>query len=192
MTTQTIALFPLQTVLCPNGLLPLRVFETRYVDMVRDCMREETGFGVVLIRSGREVGPAATAEDIGTLARIVDWDQGKDGLLAITARGERKFRVESSSVQPNQLQIGEVSYLPDEPRLPVTEVHAPLQELLAQLIAHYGAPWTQMETHFEDARWLGHRLTELLPMDNAVKQQLLVENDPLRRLEKLQRMVAPQ
>ena len=190
MDSEQIPLFPLHTVLFPGGYLPLRVFEPRYVDMVRDCMRDATGFGVILIREGREVGRAATTAEIGTMARIVDWDQDQDGLLAITAQGDRKFRLLSSSVRPNQLQIGEVSYLAEESELQTDAQDVPLQELLRQLIEHYGAPWTTMATQFDDARWLGHRLTELLPIDTAVKQQLLVDDDPRRRLDTLLGVVA--
>ena len=192
MDTEEIPLFPLHTVLFPRGLLPLRVFETRYVDMVRDCMRDGTGFGVILIRSGREVGPAATTDEIGTMARIVDWDQGQDGLLGITALGERKFRLSSTTVQSNQLQIGEVKYLPDEPPVQTGDEDGPLRDLLEKLIEHYGSPWTEMETKFDDARWLGHRLAELLPIDNTVKQELLAETDARRRLGTLLDLIGSQ
>jgi len=93
-----IPLFPLNTVLFPGGPLPLRIFEARYVDMVSSCLKEDSPFGVLLIRDGGETGNATTHE-IGTLARIVDWYQGSDGLLGVTAVGEQRFRLLSSHRQ---------------------------------------------------------------------------------------------
>src|SRR5688572_9527850 len=104
-------LFPLNTVLFPGGPLPRRIFEPRYVDMVRDCMRDSAAFGVVLIRSGQEVGAVTSAADIGTSARIIDFNSLPDGLLGISCIGEQKFRVESRRVQPDGLNIGTVTWL---------------------------------------------------------------------------------
>ncbi|HEY7377666.1 MAG TPA: LON peptidase substrate-binding domain-containing protein, partial [Steroidobacteraceae bacterium] len=99
---EEIALFPLNTVLFPGGPLPLRIFEPRYIDMVRRCLREQRGFGVVLIRSGNEVGPAEF-ESVGTLARIVDFHALSDGLLGLVNVGERRFRVISRRRQDDGL-----------------------------------------------------------------------------------------
>ncbi len=115
MPATSIALFPLNIVLFPDGPLPLRIFETRYVDMVRRCMRGDLSFGVVLIREGGEVGPAQTF-DVGTSARITDFDQLPGGLLGLSCVGERRFRVVKRSVQPDGLHIGEVEWLPCAPR----------------------------------------------------------------------------
>src|ERR1700754_2017230 len=99
-------LFPLNTVLFPGGPLPLRIFEPRYVDMIRKCMREGAPFGVLLIRSGKEVGDVSSAADVGTSARIVDFHQMPDGLLGIVCTGEQKFRVEDRRVQADGLHVG--------------------------------------------------------------------------------------
>ena len=88
-----IPLFPLGTVLFPGGPLPLRIFEPRYLDMVSDCLRNDKAFGVCLIKDGREVGEPAQPFDVGTMAKIVDWDRTDDGLLAITALGTSRFRI---------------------------------------------------------------------------------------------------
>src|SRR6202040_504263 len=111
---EVIALFPLNIVLFPDGPLPLRIFETRYVDMVRRCMRETQTFGVVLIREGSEVGPAETF-DVGTLAKIVDFHQLSDGLLGLSCVGAQRFRIRSRSRQADGLNLGEVDYLAVEP-----------------------------------------------------------------------------
>ncbi|NIV18523.1 MAG: peptidase S16, partial [Woeseiaceae bacterium] len=111
-----VPLFPLRTVLYPGGPLPLRIFEPRYIDMVSKCIASDSPFGVLLIKSGTETGPATTY-DIGTLARIIDWYQGSDGLLGITAIGEQRFRLKASSREPDGLAIGEVEIFPTESRL---------------------------------------------------------------------------
>jgi Lon protease-like protein len=110
-----VPLFPLGVVLFPGGPLPLRIFEPRYLSMVSRCLRDDCEFGVLLIVAGREAGDVARTTGVGTLARIVDWSQGADGLLNITARGTRKFRLLAESRQPDGLHVGDVALLPPEP-----------------------------------------------------------------------------
>ena len=139
--TREIPLFPLGTVLFPGGVLPLRIFEPRYVDMISRCMREGAGFGVVLIRQGaearldREVAQPDIF-DTGTLARIVDFNQADNGLLGIVARGDSKFVVHNTWEQSDHLLLGEVEMLPEEPVGELLEEHASLVEVLQQLTAH--------------------------------------------------------
>ncbi len=123
-------LFPLNTVLFPGGPLPLRIFEPRYVDMIRKCMREGAPFGVLLIRSGKEVGEVSSAADIGTSARIVDFNQMPDGLLGIICTGEQKFRLDERRVQADGLNVGTVTWLPPEPPTPLPPQHSHLGLLL--------------------------------------------------------------
>jgi Lon protease-like protein len=189
MNQDRIPLFPLGTVLCPGGLLPLRIFEPRYVDMVRNCMREENGFGVVLIASGLEVGPAADTEGVGTLARIINFDQGTDGLLTITARGDRRFRISTSEVNANQLRVGEVEYLAETEPVQTPERFLPLIKILEQILTRIGGPWSTTDTHYQDAHWLAGRLIELLPLDNRLKQEQLEQDDPLVSLDYLQNIL---
>ena len=118
--TQNIALFPLSTVLYPDGPLPLRVFEPRYLDMVSRCMKQNVPFGVLMLLSGSEMGDAMTAT-IGTSARIIDWYQGSDGILGITAVGEQRFRLNSIDRQPDGLYIGEVEFMEAEPAQSIPE-----------------------------------------------------------------------
>ncbi len=186
MLPDSIPLFPLSTVLCPGGVLPLRIFEPRYVDMVRDCLQNDTGFGVILITSGHEVGPAAQIETIGTFSRITDFDQSDDGLLAITATGERRFVLRESTVSSNELRVGQVEYLPEpETTLTPERFHA-LVEILQQMLTGIGPPWSSMKTHYENADWLANRLTELLPIGNLLKQAQLEQDDPIQCLEYFQ------
>ena len=180
----SIALFPLNIVLFPDGPLPLRIFETRYVDMVRRCMRGDLNFGVVLIREGGEVGPAQTF-DVGTLARITDFDQLPDGLLGLSCVGERRFRVVRRSVQTDGLNVADVEWLAMEPTVPVPERHSRLADLLRSVLPQLGEVYTDIEMRLDDAAWVGHRLAEILPIPLPEKQTYLEMDDPIQRLELL-------
>lgn len=177
-------LFPLRFVLCPGGPLPLRIFEPRYLDMVGRCLKSNSGFGVVAIRSGSEVGAAETY-DVGTLAEIVDWFQDESGLLGVTAMGRERFRIQSSRRQSDGLYVGEVETLPAEPRVPVPEEHRRIADLLRKLLERAGSRYRTIETDFDDSAWVGHRFIEILPLELDVKQSLLEMNDPVARLGRL-------
>jgi Lon protease-like protein len=179
-----IALFPLNIVLFPGGPLPLRIFETRYVDMVRRCMREGASFGVVLIREGAEVGPAETF-DVGTLADIVDFHQLSDGLLGLSCIGRERFRIRSRSRQADGLNLAEVDRLTPEPKVPVPERHARLAELLKNVLPQLGEVYEGIEMRPDDAAWVGYRLAEILPIPLADKQSILELDDPIQRLDVL-------
>jgi len=179
-----IALFPLNIVLFPGGPLPLRIFETRYVDMVRRCMREGAGFGVVLIREGGEVGPAETF-DVGTLADIVDFHQLSDGLLGLSCVGRQRFRIRSRSRQADGLNLAEVDRLQPEFTVPVPARHSRLAELLKNVLPQLGEVYEGIEMRPEDAVWVGYRLAEILPIPLADKQRILELDDPIERLDVL-------
>jgi Lon protease-like protein len=185
---EEIFLFPLQTVLYPGGPLSLRIFETRYLDMVSRCLKEERGFGVCLIREGKETGPAQV-HMTGTLARIRDWSQGQDGLLNILARGERRFRIQTQRIQADGLNLAHVEWLPEEIAAPLPEARQELAEILRQIILQVGEPYADGEGIYGDAGWVGCRLAELLPLSLAQRQYLLDLNDPLKRLEILSTLV---
>jgi Lon protease-like protein len=121
-----LSLFPLHTVLFPGGPLPLRIFETRYTDMVRRCMREQQPFGVILIQEGDEAGEVATTATVGCSARIADFNILKDGLLGIHCVGERKFQVRRVWRAADGLNLGEVSWLGHEPQLALPEEYRKL------------------------------------------------------------------
>lgn len=180
-----IPLFPLNTVLFPGGPLPLRIFEPRYVDMVRYCMRERAPFGVVLIRAGAEVGQVTSAADVGTTARIVDFFQLPDGLLGITCLGERRFRVASRRVKDDGLHMGTVTFLPAETATDLPGEYAHLGVLLRKVLPQLGDIYQSTPKHFDDAGWVGARLAEILPIDLADKQQCLELDDPVDRLARL-------
>jgi uncharacterized protein len=180
----SIALFPLNIVLFPGGTLPLRIFETRYVDMVRSCMRGDQRFGVVLIREGSEVGPADTFE-VGTMAKIIDFHQLSDGFLGLSCIGEQRFRILTRGRQADGLNLAQVEWMGAEPRVAVPERHARLAELLQTVLPQLGEVYAGIEMHLDDAAWVGHRLAEILPIAAAEKQFCLELDDPIERLDVL-------
>ena len=180
----SIALFPLNIVLFRDGPLPLRIFETRYVDMVRQCMRATQTFGVVLIREGGEVGPAETF-DVGTLAKIVDFHQLSDGLLGLSCVGLERFRIRSRSRQADGLNLAAVDWLAPEPAIAVPARHARLPQLLKKVLPQLGEVYEGFEMRLDDAAWVGHRLAEILPIPLADKQTCLEFDDPIQRLDML-------
>jgi Lon protease-like protein len=185
-----IPLFPLNTVLFPDGPLPLRIFETRYVDMVRYCMREHCPFGVVLIRSGSEVGTGAgETSAIGTTARIVDFNALPDGLLGITCLGERKFSVSKHWQQEDGLHVADVEFAaPEEPTdLPFEYDH--LGELLRKVLPELGELYANVPKYFSNASWVGCRLAEILPIALSEKQYCLELDDPIARLARLNPLI---
>lgn len=190
MTRTDIPLFPLSTVLFPGGELKLRIFERRYLDLVRDCARDGRGFGVCLILEGREAGAPAAPAAVGTLARISDFDTLPDGLLGIRAQGGERFRVATTRVRDNGLVHGEAEFWPDEPAVPVPPECSLLATILERLHERIGGDAARVErARYDDASWVGFRLAERLPLQAAEKQQLLELRDPLARLAQLQHYV---
>ena len=182
-TETELPLFPLQTVLLPGGMLALRVFEARYLDMIARCLRGGNRFGVVAIRQGLEVG-AATTYDAGTAAEIVDWHQeSAAGLLGIRVAGREEFRLVSTRRAPDGLYVGQVSWLAPLPPAPLSSEHAPLAALLRRILE---LPlYRDVPLAFDDATWVAARLIELLPLALARKQALLELRDTGERLAQL-------
>ena len=178
-----LALFPLRSVLFPGGSIRLRIFEPRYLDMVSRCLREDSGFGVVLIREGAEVGPTAVTYGVGTLARIADWYRMSDGLLGITARGTERLRLRAVRRQPDGLLVGDVTLLGPEREAQLEARHTAAIAALQALRALAAEPIPDVEWRTEDAAWVGCRLAELLPASPAEKQQWLEIGDPVERLD---------
>lgn len=182
-------LFPLNTVLFPGGPLPLRIFEPRYVDMVRYCMRERSPFGVVSIRSGAEVGAVAETAEVGTTARIVDFSSLPDGLLGISCVGERKFRVLRRWQQSDGLNLADIELLAPEERLDLPAEFQHLSGLLRKVLPELGELYAATPLHPDDAAWVGYRLAEILPLSLSEKQQCLETDDPLARVARLNLLI---
>ncbi len=183
-----VPLFPLNTVLFPGGPLPLRIFEPRYLDMISACVKNDSQFGVLLIREGGETGPATTHE-IGTLARVSDWYQGSDGLLGVTAIGEQRFRVISSFREASGLNVGSIEILPDEPDVPLPEEYCSMPDILGGVLDDLGRLYESLERHMDDASWVTSRFVEILPMDLEQKQMCLEQGDPAARLQMVQKLI---
>ena len=177
-----VPIFPLNTVLFPGGPLPLRIFESRYIDMVSRCMKDDLPFGVVLIRDGHEAG-AATTHGTGTLAKITDFYQGSDGLLGITAIGGQRFRLLSSDREADGLNVGTIELLADEPPLPLPDDYSALSQILEDVIDDLGRLYESLDRRLDDAVWVTHRFVEILPIDLELKQASLESSDTLARLK---------
>lgn len=190
-------LFPLKTVLFPGGILPLKVFEQRYIDMTKACLKDELPFGVCLITHGEEVAQRASQHPqadvratvdfapIGTQARIVSWDMPQLGILHLKTEGGARFQVQSSSVGDDGLVMGQVTRLPPEPPLELPLEFAPLAKLLELLIDRVGRENFSAALALDDASWVGYRLAELLPLPLPIKQSMLEINDSVVRLKVL-------
>ncbi|MFP5440494.1 MAG: LON peptidase substrate-binding domain-containing protein [Gammaproteobacteria bacterium] len=186
-----IPLFPLNTVLFPGGFLPLRIFEPRYLEMVASCMQQQSPFGVVLIRQGGETGAPAETFEVGTLAAIVDFDKGRDGLLMISCIGGDRFRILDRQLEPNRLQRARIEVLAAGEDTVLPPEYLPLAGFLRAVVNQPGisrriAP---PDIDYGSPRELGYRLAELLPVPVQQQQQLLEIDDPLRRLAEIETML---
>ena len=167
-------------VLFPGGTVPLRIFESRYLDMVSKCLREDAGFGVCLIKTGSEAGQPAEPVSIGTYARIINWQKNPDGLLGITIEGQQRFQLRTTRIQANNLIYGEIDWIEHESPVAVPAKFQLLQDLISRHLGQYGYPEAD---GLNDAIWLGYRIAELMPCNLKEKQQLLELTDPVARLD---------
>lgn len=159
----------------------MRVFEPRYLDMVSNCMKSDTEFGVVLILEGTEVGDARLVS-VGTRARITDWYQGSDGILGITAVGTSRFSIDEVDRQGDGLYIAQVTDLDPEPSIPLPAEYQAMASLLEAIIDDLGKLYEPVEKRYDDAGWVGLRFAEILPMELEQKQACLEMEDPIERL----------
>lgn len=185
--TMDIPLFPLNTVLFPGGRQPLKIFEQRYLDMCAACMKNNSPFGICLIEKGGETGAPATPHAVGTLATIADWDMEQLGILTITALGGQRFRILESEAGADHLLRAKVELIADPAATALPGERQRLLPLLKKIVADLGSKRIPEPHHFDDADWVGYRITEVLPIQNLAKQKLLELEDPLARLEVLER-----
>lgn len=181
-----IPIFPLRTVLFPGGQLPLRIFERRYLDMVSECSRNDSGFGVCFLAESSEDGSESRSARVGTLARIVDWYTLEDGLLGLTAEGTSRFVLDKDRTDKSGLMMGEVIWLPEPPATEMPVAYDVLSQVLARFMEKASDHYPEYTPELlQDACWVGYRLSELLPLGGAEKQHLLELSDPIDRLQQL-------
>lgn len=189
-----IPLFPLNTVLFPGGILPLRVFETRYMDMVRDCMKREIPFGIVLIRAGMEVGGVADPEDIGCIAHILDWDAEQLGVLLLRTQGGQRFHIIETRVCPDNHLEARVDLIEADQPTPIAAMHASAGRALQLIVediksrgeeevgSAFDNPFPAT-MQFDDAGWVANRWSEILPIPLQARQRLLALTDVHSRIK---------
>jgi uncharacterized protein len=189
-------IFPLKTVLFPRGVLPLKIFEQRYIRMAKTCLKDERPFGVCVITQGAEVAQGGTAPPefapVGTLATIASWDMPATGILHVTAAGGERFLVRSHDVQKDGLVTARATRIPAEPAVTLSKAFAPLAQLLQVLAERVGPRQFPEALAFDDASWVGYRLAELLPLPLTIKQGMLEINDSEVRLGLLQKFLRQQ
>lgn len=184
-----VPLFPLNAVLFPGGRLPLRIFEQRYMDMAKACLKDGSPFGVCLIVQGKEVGEPAIPAEVGTLARLGEWDMPQLGMLHVVARGERRFRILERQVSSNGLVRAAIELLPEDTDGTLPGEATTCGRLLERIIEQQPS---LLETphRLDSASWVSSRLAELLPLPLPAKQELLELSDARARLERLNALIS--
>ena len=185
---QDIHIFPLNTVLFPGGVLPLKIFEQRYLEMTKVCISENRPFGVCLIKEGREVGTPAVPSEVGCLARITQWDMPQLGIFHLLTEGTQRFRIVHSSVQKSGLISAAIETLPSEQKVAPQDTLC--SDILQAIIEKLGAGRFPAPHRFDDAAWIGYRLSEVLPISLDTRQQLLQIADPQMRLTQLSQILS--
>ena len=189
---ETVPIFPLGTVLFPGGILPLRIFEVRYVEMAKTCLKEGSAFGVCLIREGAEVGTPAVPEPVGCLARITDCDVEQLGVLNVKTEGLERFRIVDTQVNRDNLIVGRIEDLHPEPQVGDAPGFVESAEFLRKVMTAIGNERFAAPYRFEDASWVGFRLAEILPLRMDAKQKLLELTDATLRIAILHKFLQQQ
>jgi Lon protease-like protein len=179
-------IFPLGTVLFPGAVLPLKIFEQRYIEMTKTCLRDDRPFGVCLIKEGREVGAPALPQSVGCLATIEQWDMPQMGLFQLLARGGDRFRLLDSRAGKNGLITGVVERLPPDAPADVDDA---CRRILEAIIERVDVSQFQKPFQLDDASWVGFRLAEVLPLDMGVKQELLEMTGADQRLSRIRALL---
>ena len=183
--TASIPIFALNTVLYPGSLLPLKVFEQRYLEMTKACVRDNAAFGVCRIKEGQEVGLPAVPDEVGCTARIMEWEMPHLGVFHLRTRGEMPFRILRHSTQADGLIRADVEYMEDFPGEVGAESFALCRRVLEEIIGRIGADYFQPPLAYEDPRWTSYRLAEVLPLETGQKQSLLAMREDGERLAHL-------
>ena len=188
-TLHDVPLFPLGTVLFPDGMLPLKIFEARYMDMAKACLKDGAPFGVCLIVSGRETGAPALPHAVGTLARIENWDMPQLGVLHVQCRGGERFRILAKRIESSGLQRADIELLAADDHEPLSASHDILGELMSRIIDNIDDTTPLQPVRLDDAVWVSWRLADLLPMSPAEKQAVLELDNCAARLDRVHRFL---
>lgn len=195
--SSTIALFPLRMVMFPRGKAELQIFERRYIDLIRSCLKTDSGFGICLLQKGEEfIGGDGqqTVHRTGTYCKIVDWDQLDNGLLSITVEGQSKFHIDDCWHEDSGLLMAGVTFSEldgaGKESIAVDDEFEPLVNLLQNLENHPLIEQKKLRIDYDNIWDLGWRLGDLMPIDNDSKQRLLELDDPWERIESIEGMVA--
>lgn len=191
-TGERVALFPLNVVLFPGGLLPLRIFEPRYLRMVSECLRNDQPFAVAAIQDGPEAGGIAATAATGTLARIIDWNEEDDGLLGLLCRGEQMFTLGEVSAEHDLLLRASITRLPLPAPQPLPADLDWVMRLFDELLQRLEPPFDSYSGVEPNADHVAGRLIELLPLPLPEKQALLEVPDATQRLRRLCGLIRPE
>ncbi len=189
MKKDAIPLFPLKSIVLPGGIFPLRIFERRYINMVKDCIKNDTGFCIVLTRNNSAKQYIDDVYNYGCYVKITDWDQLEDGLLGITVSGQSKIHIIDCKLNENDLLCGTIEEIPKEKEYMIPQKYLILSKFYRRIYPGIKNFISYRSERYSDATWIGYRLTECLPLDSSTKNKLIAANDALERLEKLYEIV---
>jgi uncharacterized protein len=192
VTQETLPIFPLGTVLFPGGVLPLKIFEQRYLDMTAICLRDNRPFGVCLIKEGNEVGAPAIPEATGCTASIIEWDMEQLGVLRVRTEGVQRFRIINWQVAKSCLISAEVQMLPRDKQIPLFPELRECANVLKRVIEKMGTGHFRLPLKLDEPSWVGYRLAELLPIKLNEKQEILEIDDPITRMRIIRGFLAQQ
>jgi hypothetical protein len=189
---ETLPIFPLNTVLFPGGILPLKIFEQRYLDMSTICLRYNRPFGVCLIKEGNEVGVPAAPEPVGCTAAITEWDMQQLGVLHLKTEGMQRFRILNRQVAKNGLINAEVKILAADQQTLLSPELRICATVLKLVMEKMGMEQFPSPLKLDDATWVSYRLAEVLPLKLAAKQEILEIDDPVTRLQVIRKFLVQQ
>tara|TARA_B100001094_G_scaffold237204_1_gene232402 strand:- start:77 stop:682 length:606 start_codon:yes stop_codon:yes gene_type:complete len=189
MNNTNTPLFPLKSIVLPGGIFPLRIFERRYIDMVKNCIKNDTGFCIVLVRNNCPDKYIDNIYNYGCYVKITDWNQLEDGILGITVEGSNKVHVINSKLNSENLLCGEIEHSVDEKEYMIPQKYIILSRFYKKIYPGIKNFISFKTERYSDASWVGFRLTECLPLDSHTKNILIATSNAIERLEKLNEIV---
>jgi hypothetical protein len=199
MTANWVPLFPLGTTLFPGGVIALKIFEARYLDMMKRCLRENSPFGVVSILDNKPIDSDASAlanfSNIGTLAKLEEFDPIQPALYMTKSYGTQRFHVLNIKQESDGLWMGQIELIDADPAIPLPKEHEKVAALLSEIIAIIksedllGDDAFKIPENLDDCGWVSNRLAELLPLPPAQKNHLLAQSNPRIRLDLISEII---